>query len=148
LRRLKQYLTALEKLPDWPSALVAWGRELTTLPVASKATDADTARFRKTRRFTAALCRLRDNALAGAVGGTRLNTLAADALLPLLAARAEAEGAQGKIYERFWFHWELGDVPARLARDLRELLPPENEKPPVICNGLFQGLLQLGAERG
>ncbi|MDR3228498.1 MAG: DUF2851 family protein [Puniceicoccales bacterium] len=141
LRRLKQYLAALAKKPDWPDALAAWGAGLAE---CSAATTDNTARFRKTRRFSATAKRLRDGVLAGAVGGTRLNTLAVDALLPLLAAH----GVAPEVCAQFWFHWELGDVPSRLARDLRSLLPPENEKVPAICNGLFQGLLQMGSELG
>jgi hypothetical protein len=49
---------------------------------------------------------------------------------------------------RHWYHWQLGDVPAKLVAGLREELPPEDEKIPVMCNGLFQGLLQLSHEHG
>jgi hypothetical protein len=68
-----------------------------------------------------------------------------DALLPLLAA---GDFAPEAVCEAHWHHWHPGDVPAKLIAGLRDELPLENGKSPVLCNGIFQGLLQLGQERG
>ncbi|MDR1497622.1 MAG: DUF2851 family protein [Puniceicoccales bacterium] len=141
LRRIQQYLVLLAAYPDWPTRFFQWG---CSLAIAAIAPDIDTARFRKTHRFSSTAKKLQHDILADAIGGTRLNTLAVDALMPLLAAN----GIDQETCERYWFHWRIGDVPERLANALRSQLPPEEGKIPVVCNGLFQGLLQLSREHG
>jgi hypothetical protein len=146
LRRLRQYLDVLKTNPAWPSRLREWGVALSEEAPLSPDSSAghDTARFRKTHRLSATTKRLENELFSTAIGGTRLHTLAVDALLPLLAA----DGVAVEMCARHWYHWQLGDVPAKLVAGLREELPPEDEKIPVMCNGLFQGLLQLSHEHG
>jgi len=142
LRRLHQYLDILGGRPEWPAALVKWGESITAVRAADTT---DTARFRRLRCISETVRKLQKDVFAGGLGGTRLNTLAVDALLPLLAVREPSP----EVFERYWFHWQLGDVPERLAADLRSQLPPDDTgKIPVIGNGLFQGLLQLSHELG
>lgn len=132
LRRLVQYQKILSQ-ENWPEALRRWGVQLgeTILP-----------EFPRTRHFASAVQSLSSAVLQEAVGGTRLHTLAIDAFLPLLAV---SEGTE-ENFSRHWQHWPLGDIPARLAQDLRALLPAKENKKARIDNGLFQGLLQLGQE--
>lgn len=145
LRRIQQYLDVIKENPVWPENLREWGLSLSAaVPLSPSALTNDTARFRKTHRFSATTKRLEKSLFAGCIGGTRLHTLAVDALLPLLAANGIAPDACAA----HWYHWQLGDVPAALVIGLREELPPEDEKIPVVCNGLFQGLLQISFEHG
>ncbi len=132
LRRLAQYQKILAQ-ENWPEALRRWGLLLAETPLPEPP---------RTRHFSSALRTLSAAVLRDAVGGTRLHTLAIDAFLPLLAAQNGAE----EIFARHWQHWPLGDIPARLAQDLRALLPAEENKKARVDNGLFQGLLQLGQE--
>jgi hypothetical protein len=141
LRRLEQYTTLLTQNPHWPEALQAWGDRL-SLGTGSRS--GDTASFRKAMRFPLVVKALASGVLAGAVGGTRLHTLVIDAFLPLLAA---GRGAPDSYWD-YWYHWLLGDIPSGLARDLRAGLGSEKNPPPVMNNGLFQGLLQLSHELG
>ncbi|MDR1817947.1 MAG: DUF2851 family protein [Puniceicoccales bacterium] len=150
LRRLRQYLDLLGARPDWPARLAAWGANL---PGRNGALlPPETVRFRRALRLPDVARNLSTAVFADTIGGTRMHTLTVDALLPLLAARAIERGGETGIEpetcERHWFHWWLGDVPDRLAADLRPELPAEGRFPLIIANGLFQGLLQLGHELG
>jgi len=80
----------------------------------------------------------------GAVGGTRLDTLICDGLLPLASLRT------GRDFSGLWWHWWAGDFPGflRHARsDLRTVLVPQ-------CQGAIQALiawaleLEAGAQTG
>jgi hypothetical protein len=156
LRRLCQYRAILDARPDWPADLLRWAAGFleTAAPAAANA-GAPTARFRRECGLGAAIRRLACGPFAGAVGGSRLNTIAVDVVLPLLAARDAPPGAGGpaspslSVLHACWHHWPLGDVPDSLARALRGHIPPGGGgERPVLCNGLFQGLLQLGHENG
>ncbi|MDR2845477.1 MAG: DUF2851 family protein [Puniceicoccales bacterium] len=147
--RLEQYLALLNAHPDWPERLLLWACALPD-GTDGDGTDYDTARFRRKRGVQDIVKKLHEEVFAGAIGGTRLHTLAVDALLPLLAAAAEnGVAATAPIaLADYWFHWPLGDIPANLAAGLRETLPAEDKRAPLIGNGLFQGLLQLSNEHG
>ncbi|MDR2430537.1 MAG: DUF2851 family protein [Puniceicoccales bacterium] len=147
-RRLEQYLSLLSARPDWPEGVKKWGETLSS--TTSIAHTHDSARFRKSTRFSAMARHLRENTLAGTIGGTRFHTLVCDALLPLLAAQSGGDGEATPLegYARHWYHWPVGDVPSKLITHLHAQLPPEYIPAPVIGNGLFQGLLQLSHENG
>lgn len=142
LRRLQQYLSLLDARPDWAARLIEWGAGL-QVDAGVAAPGVETARFRKAVHFSGIASRLQDELLNGAIGGTRFHTLVVDALLPLLAAQGVAPDACA----RYWYHWHLGDAPANL-HGLCAQLPQVDVRAPVLCNGLFQGLLQLSYELG
>ncbi|MBI2517312.1 MAG: DUF2851 family protein [Opitutae bacterium] len=129
LTRLRQYQRWARACPDWPER---WRSMAETMPVPPS-TDAT-----KASRLALQLPSLRDRLLrevcGGAVGGSRLDTLACDGLLPLAAAET------GRDLSAHWFHWYLGDVPDAIRRALRRLgLADDREHP--LCHGLGQGLL-------
>ncbi len=134
-RRLEQYLSLLEKRPDWPRRLIAWGLEK-NLRVEAEAPGAQERR----RGLSAARKALGADVLAGTVGGSRFDTLVVDALLPLLAVKTGAElfGA--------WFHWWAGDMPDTLTRFLRQAEITGPARP--AANGWSQGGWQLLLESG
>lgn len=147
-RRLEQYLSLLNAHPDWPERVKKWGEALPdTTPIPHTF---NTAHFRKSARFPAMAKHLQKTVLAGTIGGTRFHTLVCDALFPLLAAQSNetSETTPLEGCARHWYHWPVGDVPAKLITRLHAQLPLEYTPAPVIGNGLFQGLLQLSHENG
>lgn len=134
--RLRQYQRWVSHQPDWPEVLRNVMPRLT--PGIGLATP--TAQFRK----QAGLARLRENiaaqVLASATGGSRLDTLVCDGLLPLIAA-----GTGNELWP-VWFHWFLGDIPAEVRRALRETgIAGQGSTP--LCHGWGQGLLCWMLER-
>ncbi len=129
-KRLGQYLHLLAQSPAWPDALAAWGADLPPL-----SGDQPTRMARRQGHLAARRDLLAAGPLAGAIGGTRLETLVVDALLPLLAAETE------QALWPWWWHWFRGDVPDHLLEVLRaaELTTPEQP----LCHGLAQGVWQL-----
>ncbi|QYY34472.1 DUF2851 family protein [Ruficoccus sp. ZRK36] len=134
-RRLAQYLHLLHERPDWPETLREWGLKKGLCAKASLPTGAARKRGLGTARKS-----LSDNVLAGAVGGSRLDTLVVDALLPLLAVKTGAElfGA--------WFHWWSGDMPDALKHFLAQADIVGKGRP--AANGWSQGGWQLLLESG
>lgn len=124
--RLEAYSRLALNRPDWPSAALEF---FSALPHAA----GDTANFRK----HAGLPRLREilaeEILGGAMGGTRLDTLAVDSLIPW------AQAASGRDLEIYWRHWPMGDAPAAVPKTLAILGLTGPGRP--ASNGLFQGLL-------
>lgn len=129
--RLAQYLRLVEKRPDWPERLAA------VEPLHEKQEDSS----RKTLKLSTLKQLLAEEVLAAQIGGTRLDTLVADGLLPLLAARS------GKDLFPHWRHWYPGDAPPQLKTFLKqiELIAPRGPEP--CSNGLLQGALQLFIDR-
>ena len=76
----------------------------------------------------------------GVVGGTRLDNLVCDGLLPLLAVET------GRDLFPPWFHWFLGDVPWEVRRGLFTLGLAGTGAGP-LCHGWAQGLLGWIIER-
>jgi hypothetical protein len=77
---------------------------------------------------------LADTVCGGAIGGTRLDNLICDGLLPLLAAQS------GRELHDLWFHWFVGDLPGFLTSGLRQLGYFDARTQPA-CHGAAQGLL-------
>ncbi|MBI2813373.1 MAG: DUF2851 family protein [Opitutae bacterium] len=130
LVRLRQYQAWVAAHPDWPERL---RRMAETLP-AGGLEARPTAFARRTLEL-----RLRREAFArdligGAVGGTRLDNLVCDGLLPLLAAESGRDAAA------LWFHWFLGDVPGQVRKALPKLGVAGRGAAP-LCQGWAQGLL-------
>jgi len=75
--------------------------------------------------------------LAGAVSGSRADTMVVDAFLPILASRG------GKQYFEPWFGWVPGDVPAGHREILRQAGIGGLGREAPHAHGWFQGLLGL-----
>lgn len=126
--RLRQYAAWTRARPNWPADWLTFGQ---TLPVQP---DAPTPDFRRRHQFT----RIREAVAAAicgdAIGGTRLENLVCDGLLPLLSAQSAQD------LERVWFHWFVGDLPPLLVSGLRGLGVLDGRTQPA-CHGVAQGLL-------
>jgi hypothetical protein len=134
--RLRQYAAWVRARPDWPSRAA----ELAPLiPVPEP--DAETRTVRRQCGF-GGVRELIAHAVCGeAVGGTRLDNLICDGLLPLLATRSTANVGSG-----LWFHWFPGDQPPHLMSTLRQLGISDGRAQPA-CHGFAQGLFGWIIER-
>lgn len=133
--RLRQYAAWSQSRPAWPADLVSLAGELPSVDVASSTHD-----LRRTRRFAALRTRIADRICAGALGGTRFDSLMGDGLLPLL----EANTGRGLL--GWWYHWFAGDLPPVLLTGLRGLGVFDGRSQPA-CHGVAQGLLGWMLER-
>lgn len=128
-RRLHQYAAWTAKVPDWPARVADVLRSL-----AGKAEGMPGAETRKQLK----LGELREETIAkitgGIVGGTRLDNLVCDGLLPLATAET------GRDLFPVWFHWFVGDVPLEVRRGLVTLGLSGTGVGPQ-CHGWAQGLL-------
>lgn len=171
LARLRQYLLLLEKNPSWPRRLLdalgalpvsfdtenAGGGDGESAGTASVAEASGTAgtnaseasetvsgdefslagrAFRSMKKLHALEKFFRQEIFADAVGGSRFETLMCDAVFPLAAV----ERADADLFP-LWYHWFIGDAPAKVAKILRDAELVSRERP--VCNGAFQGLLQI-----
>jgi hypothetical protein len=128
--RLRQYQAWVTACPDWPERLRTMsgllpngGLEAAPTKLARQALEL--AKWRET--FSRDL-------VGDAVGGTRLDTLVCDGLLPLVAAQT------GRDPGMAWFHWFLGDVPDQVRAALPKLGVAGRGAQP-LCHGWAQGLL-------
>jgi len=130
-RRLAQYAAWVAARPSWPLRLLELGAAL-----AAGGGEPGLKRSRTALRKWVA-----DEICAGEVGGTRFDTWWCDAALPLLAAAGDADG--GRIFQRCWQGWGIGDAPAELVRLAREFGVGETEDKPrrALVQGELQGLL-------
>ncbi len=135
--RLAQYAAWARARPDWPARL----RELARRLPAIEPGEAATRDVRRTRGLTRLRATLAAEVCADAVGGTRLDNLVCDGLLPLIAARESAR--LGGV----WHHWFPGDFPPVIARGLRQLALCDGRSRP-LCHGVAQGLLGWLLEHG
>lgn len=134
-RRLRQYAAWVAQASDWPQRAAGLFADATgplDLSTGSKA------------RKDLQLARLREKVCAeitgGVIGGSRLDNLVCDGLLPLLAAETGCE------LEAAWFHWFVGDVPHEVRRGLVSLGLAGPAAGPQ-CHGWAQGLLGWIIER-
>ncbi|MBC8012360.1 MAG: hypothetical protein H7067_19945 [Burkholderiales bacterium] len=130
---MAQYARWVASWPDWPARLIELGGAF-----AGAGVTAALRVRRKSLGLTAARTRLMQGVCGGALGGSRLDTFACDAVLPLLAARM-GEGANGALEER-WRAWTPGDAPAELLRLAREFEVSGGRGEP-LGQGDLQGLL-------
>jgi hypothetical protein len=128
--RLRQYQAWIAACPNWPDRLLTMaallpsgGLEATPTKLARQAQGL--ASWRET--FSRDL-------MGDAVGGTRLDTLVCDGLLPLVAAQTGQDPGMA------WFHWFLGDVPDQVRAALPKLGVAGRGAQP-LCHGWGQGLL-------
>jgi hypothetical protein len=145
--RLRQYAAWTRAVPDWPARFTELAGQLP--PVSSD--PAVVSRTRVVRREHA-LCATRDKICrqicGDAIGGTRLDNLICDGLLPLYAAQITPD--EGEVTASFdfgiWFHWFPGDQPPALMRTLRQLGVCDGRGQPG-CHGFAQGLFNWFLER-
>ena len=137
--RLRQYAAWTQGCPAWPARLEGWAAQL----IAGAAFATGTRAVRRTNRFTARRSWVAVEICAGAIGGTRLDTLVCDGFLPLLAAVADRSDAR---WQGLWHHWFAGDFPPLVSRGLRELGVFQGAARPA-CQGSAQGLLGWLLER-
>jgi len=130
-QRLAQYTRWASACPQWPIRLAELAVSWPTLLISE-----DTRAVRRTASLAALREQISLEICGGAVGGTRLDTLICDGLLPLAALRT------GHDFSGLWWHWWAGDLPGflRNARsDLRSVLTPQ-------CQGAIQGLIAWALE--
>lgn len=134
LARLRQYRQWAAVRPDWPDQL----RRM-AIPHGN-----DAFVVTKLARQTLGLKTLREtfarDIAGGAAGGTRLDNLVCDGLLPLVAA------VTGQDLFGAWFHWFLGDVPDPVRKIMPKLGLAGSAGQP-LCHGWAQGLLGWILER-
>jgi hypothetical protein len=136
--RLRQYAAWLNQRPDWPTRARALA---TTLPLPEST--AATREARREHHLTALRERIAEELFANTIGGTRLDNVICDGLLPLLAVPPEADSvaaARATGLNALWFHWFPGDLPPALTSGLRQLGFLDGRDHPA-CHGAAQGLL-------
>lgn len=134
--RLRQYAAWVRSRPDWPSRVPGLLEDV----IAETAERERTNDVRRKFRFTTLRRRVCDEVCGGTIGGTRLDNLWCDGLLPLVAARSQLN------LETLWFHWFTGDLPPMLTGGLRQLGFFDGRSQPA-CHGAAQGLLRWLLER-
>jgi hypothetical protein len=127
--RLRQYAIWAAARPDWPTQLAALRADLPLIMAQETA-----GLVRRAQQFPRLRARFAGELCAGAVGGTRLDTLICDGFLPLLMVEGGAD-----LFS-FWFAWYAGDLPPLLDRALRDLAVIGRRNRPA-AHGPAQGLL-------
>lgn len=132
--RLRQYADWAAAVPDWPArlGLVEDAVSNALVPVAEGDWGSQDARAQLDVKGLRSLLLAR--VIGEKIGGTRLDTLLCDALLPLLSAQA------GIDCYSVWFHWPAGDRPESCVEALKLLQVLEPRRVP-LCNGWLQGAL-------
>lgn len=137
-QRLHQYLRWMEKWPDWPRGL----RPLIDGAGAGRVDVGDGAVVPLRKSLDLRRRREEWNATltAGAVPGTRFDTLLGDGFFPLAAA------AGSEDVFALWFAWYAGDFPDRVQQTLRatDVL---DRRTFAACNGFGQGVLSLSLDQ-
>jgi hypothetical protein len=133
--RLRQYADWTRSRGIWPDRLLALSERWPKVSVAD-----ETRAIRCSHRFAAVRREIADSLCGGALGGTRLDNLVCDGLLPLAAAH------HPRPLGGIWFHWFPADLPPFLTRGLRELGIFDGWARPAN-HGLAQGLLGWWIER-
>jgi hypothetical protein len=128
-RRLHQYAAWVTKAPDWPVRVATIMKS-----VADTGELLPGSQGRKQLRLGELRERIIADITGGVVGGTRLDNLVCDGLLPLVAAET------GRDLFPVWFHWFVGDIPQEVRRGLGALGLSGAEVGPQ-CHGWAQGLL-------
>ena len=129
--RLEQYLKLLEKNPAWTRKILESAEILPTGGFFSFSGKM----FRTAQKLPALRQFFAEEIFAESIGGTRFETLMCDAVFPLIAAKRDLN-----LFP-LWFHWFVGDAPAKTLPVLRAAELVSRERP--LCNGSFQALLQI-----
>jgi len=133
-KRLLQYAAICCRAPDWPERLRC------VLNRCSPSVDRSTRAYRRSVGMGALRKAVADEVFGSFLGGTRLDTLMCDAILPLAQAAGVCAASE------LWQHWYPGDFPPKLAGFLKDsgLTDAENPK----SNGRCQGALALFLNEG
>ncbi len=134
-RRLGQYATWVQAVPDWPARVLALGASRLGIGLTES-----TRTARRASGLSAVRARVAREICADAIGGTRLDNLVCDGLLPLLAAQTAND------FYGCWYHWFTGDLPPVVIGGLRQLGFFDGRDQPA-CHGAAQGLLGWLLER-
>lgn len=137
-RRLAQYRAWVAAAPDWPERWLRWG-QATALALPEPAS-IDVAAMRREHGLASWRERLATEIAGGAVSGARFDTLVANGLLPLLAAKT------GTALFLWWFCGAAGEAPEAIAKALR-LAGVVGRGAAPWHEGAVQGMLQLALER-
>jgi hypothetical protein len=129
--RLRQYAAWATARPNWPERLEPF---VDRLLKRGGARSGPTGVARPKLDLANLRTRLTADLAGGAVGGSRLDTLACDGLLPLAAVAARSD-----LFDT-WFNWYMGDVPAAVRTALPKLGVTGGRDHPQ-CHGFGQGLL-------
>lgn len=133
--RLSQYAALCSGDGLWTDRLLSWAETLPALPgVSPTASGQD---LRKVLGLAGLRKGLLGEVIRGAIKGPRADSIAVDALLPMLAARGVA-GLLG-----LWFSWPPGDMPAGHRVILRQIGVAGVDRAYPHAHGWFQGLLGL-----
>ncbi len=130
--RLRQYATWTKARPDWPTRLSAHAAALPTIDATTASASAGA--IRRAHQISQVRTRIAAEICGGAVGGTRLDNLVCDGLLPLLAAHTSRD------HQGLWHHWFVGDLPPAVTGGLRALGCFDGRAHPA-CHGVAQGFL-------
>ena len=133
-KRLLQYAAICRRAPDWPVRLRR------VLADASQISDRSTRAFRRRVGLGALREAIAQEVFGSILGGTRLDTMICDAILPLAEAAGVCKASE------IWRHWYPGDFPPKLAGFLKDsgLVDAKNPK----SNGRCQGALALFLNEG
>lgn len=133
-KRLQQYLSLVQKNPQWPSHYLNCIQKLCIAKFSSQ----DTLSFRKNIGMPKLQSVIKNQILAETISGTRFHTVVIDALLPIATAHLNKD-----LFD-LWFHWQGGDIPSSVSRFLNATNIINKGQP--SCNGLNQAILQLFIE--
>lgn len=141
--RLRQYAAWTRAVPDWPARFASLA---TTWPGISAGES--TPRVRRTYFFPRIRAEIAEFICGKALGGSRLDNLLCDALLPLYAAESGQAPDKSDRSAQFeiWFHWFVGDQSPVLVRILSQLGVCDGRAQPS-CHGFAQGLFGWFIER-
>jgi hypothetical protein len=130
--RLEQYGRWMSAVPDWPGHLAAY-----VLPEPPDVSGMfEVSRLRREARLPQVRVELSRSICREAVGGSRLDTLVANLVLPFLGAKGHGEAARIP-----WIAWYPGDVSEGLRKTARQL--GSARRPAVLANGILQALIAL-----
>lgn len=141
--RLRQYAAWAGAIPAWPARVAAFCDQLPRVAPAE-----NTREIRRIHFFSRMRAEIAAFICGHALGGTRLDNLVCDALLPLHAAQAGGPVNENGASTNFeiWFHWFVGDQSPALLRILRQLGVCDGRGHPS-CHGFAQGLFDWFIER-
>jgi hypothetical protein len=134
-RRLSQYAAICAGKSLWTDRLSAWADRLPARHAHPRSEPVQD--LRRSFGLVGLRRRMQDEVLRGSITGPRMNSIAADALLPMLAARGVTD------LFGLWFAWPPGDVPTGHRAILRQAGVAGMERAHPYAHGWFQGLLGL-----
>jgi hypothetical protein len=141
LKRLQGYAKVLQLRPEWPRHFLEKSL-LHFMQVDALGESVTLGQMRRLRAHLGTaewLTYLQDDLFAGEFSGSRIHTVIAEALIPLLAAKTDLD-----LFS-LWYLWQPGDCPDPMLAIMREsAIVSANGS--VQCNGWVQGLIQLGFE--